>query len=111
MSIIRQAEYQLGDMRVEYPLDTSTRMIGLTIIPANKTGQVVPRRAVLTEGPEYEHLPGQWSMGAYAVDALLQVKWIGAQPTSGFGQGRSMGVARLLHHYGSTVRRQRARAM
>jgi alpha-galactosidase len=29
-------------------------------------------------------------MEAYGVDPLLQVKWIGAEPTSGFGQGRSM---------------------
>jgi alpha-galactosidase len=89
MSIVNQAEFKLGDMSIMYPFDTTTHMMGLLMYPTALAGQLAPRRAELTEGPEYAHLPG-WSMPAYALDPLMQVKWIGAEPTSGFGQGRTM---------------------
>ena len=89
MSIVNQAEFKLGDMSIVYPLDTATRMIGLVMYPTALATQLAVRRTDLTEGPEYAHLPG-WAMPAYALDPLLQVKWIGAEPTFGFGQGRTM---------------------
>ncbi len=90
MSTVNQAEYTFGDMIVRYPLNPETNIIGLTLIPADQAQRLVPRRSVLYEGPEYEHLPGKWVMQACDVDPLLQVKWIGAEPTGGFGQGRTM---------------------
>jgi alpha-galactosidase len=89
MSIVNQAEFKLADMTVVYPLDTKSRMIGLLIYPSALASHLAPRRETLSEGPEYAHLPG-WSMPAYGLDPLIQVKWIGAEPTYGFGQGRTM---------------------
>ena len=89
MNIENQSEFKLGDMSIVYPLDKASGMIGLSMYPTALAGQLATRRMALTEGPEYAHLPG-WSMPAYNVDPLVQVKWIGAEPTSGFGQGRTM---------------------
>src|SRR5512147_1299082 len=89
MSILRYSVFQFGDIEVVYQLDDATRAIGLTMVPSDRVGDRVPRRDTLTDGPEYDHLPG-WTMPAWAVDPLVQVQWIGAEPPGGFIQGRSM---------------------
>lgn len=89
MSIATYSEFRFGDIGVAYPLDDATRAIGLTLFPASQANQRVPRRLTLAGGPEYDDLPG-WSFPAWAVDPLVQVQWIGAEPPYGFIQGRSM---------------------
>jgi alpha-galactosidase len=98
MGILKHSEFQFGDTLVVYELDEAARVIGLRILPAAKASQATARRARLTDGPEYAHLPG-WDGPAWSVDPLIHVKWIGQEPPYGFAQGRTMhgsADARLL---------------
>jgi alpha-galactosidase len=88
MSVQIHSEFQVADMTLIYQLDDITHMIGLVMYPTQLAGKLVVRRQFLSGGPEYPERGG--TSEAWDVDPLVQVKWFGAEPVAGYGQGRTM---------------------
>lgn len=91
MSILTQADYTLGDVRVCYraPADQPDAW-GLSILPAALADKVVAPRELL-DSPAVLGLPEPWrKIRAWEIDPLVHVHVAGDAYPGGFAQGRTL---------------------
>ena len=83
------SHFQLGDMLVEYLLETESQTVGLRAIPLSMRDEIAPRREYL-DNHEIQLLPGFMTpVRAWRVEPLVQVKVMG-DSTRGWSQGVTM---------------------
>src|SRR5262249_1095273 len=86
------SEQRLGDTLARYLIDDATQAVGLLLVPVEALGQVQPRRAVYSGGPEY----GSHNIAAFGLYGLLPLKRLGDAYSRGFSAGQTLQGASAL---------------
>ena len=80
-----------GETRIEYLLDETSMLVGLTMCPSHLTGKIPVHRTNIADQPEIAGLPKRWANpAAWQLQSLVQLALVGDEASGGFAQGRTM---------------------